>query len=90
VSALRAPAFRYRFGIYTSQAPKLDVARELATAAHAYGLKVVSQQIGPELPPRTSTIFLMHYMLIKRDGTHEGNETQPLLDARTRARRDKP
>ena len=58
LSALRAPAFRYRFGIYTSRAPKLDVARELAAAAKAYGFEIVSQQIGPELPPRISTIFL--------------------------------
>jgi uncharacterized protein YegJ (DUF2314 family) len=33
---------------------------------------------------------IFDYLLTKRDGTHEGTETQPLLEARTRSRREKP
>jgi hypothetical protein len=33
---------------------------------------------------------IFDYLLLKRDGSREGNETQPLLDARASSRRDKP
>jgi hypothetical protein len=45
-------------------------------------------QPGARVEVQADQIF--DYLLTKRDGTHEGNETQPLLEARTRSRREKP
>jgi uncharacterized protein YegJ (DUF2314 family) len=43
---------------------------------------------GARVEVRADQIF--DYLLTKRDGTHEGNETEPLLEARARSRREKP
>mgnify|MGYP001551857101 CR=1 FL=1 len=58
LSALRADIFRYRFGIYTPRAPTVDVKKALADAASPYGFKLVSQSVGPELPPKSTSVFL--------------------------------
>lgn len=57
-SALRGELFRYRFGIYASKAPSLDLAQALAEAARACDFKVVSESVDGDLPPtKTSVLF---------------------------------
>jgi uncharacterized protein YegJ (DUF2314 family) len=58
LSPLRSTAFRYRFGIYTSKTPTIDIAHALGDAVTPYGFKIVGQRVEPELPPITSTVFL--------------------------------
>lgn len=58
MSPLRAKAFRFRFGIYTSRTPPLDVHKLLADVAAPYDFKIVTQSIGPELPPRVTSVYV--------------------------------